>query len=299
MSPFQRLLSSADAERFERNGYVVIPDALTPGQVRRFDEVLEGLMTNRRSASRRTREGAATFVEDPFGADEELLPLVDHPAVLPAVIAILGWNIHIYSALGIVTLPEGAGTPSDGGTRVGAGKTDAWHRDGGRMNRETAGDPPPRLGVKVAYFLSDVSKPGRGNLEVAPGSHTVPSAHDPTSERASELGTVPICGPPGCAVVFDRRLWHTAGPNRSDQARRAIIVGYAHRWIHPMHDMPFRRRWRGLDPVRRQLLGEPRPSYGRFFPTADDVPLRAWAETNGIATDVPTGSAPGSGTARP
>ena len=46
-----------------------------------------------------------------------------------------------------------------------------WHQDGGRQNLEIESDPRPRLSVKVAWFLSDVSQPGRGNLLVIPGSH--------------------------------------------------------------------------------------------------------------------------------
>ena len=42
-----------------------------------------------------------------------------------------------------------------------------WHQDGGRQNREIKTAPRPRLSVKLAYWLSDVSEPGRGNLEAA------------------------------------------------------------------------------------------------------------------------------------
>jgi ectoine hydroxylase len=47
-----------------------------------------------------------------------------------------------------------------------------WHQDGGRQNREIETDPRPRLSVKLAFWLSDVSQPGRGNFKVWPGSHT-------------------------------------------------------------------------------------------------------------------------------
>ena len=46
-----------------------------------------------------------------------------------------------------------------------------WHQDGGRQNREIETDPRPRLSVKFAYWLSDVSETGRGNFKVVPGSH--------------------------------------------------------------------------------------------------------------------------------
>jgi ectoine hydroxylase len=46
-----------------------------------------------------------------------------------------------------------------------------WHQDGGRQNRELETDPRPRMSVKLAYWLSDVSETGRGNFTVLPGSH--------------------------------------------------------------------------------------------------------------------------------
>jgi ectoine hydroxylase len=39
-----------------------------------------------------------------------------------------------------------------------------WHQDGGRQNREIETTPRSRLSVKLAYWLSDVSEPGSGNL---------------------------------------------------------------------------------------------------------------------------------------
>ena len=41
-----------------------------------------------------------------------------------------------------------------------------WHPDSGRVNIELETDPRPRLSLKVAYFLTDVSEPGRGNFYI-------------------------------------------------------------------------------------------------------------------------------------
>src|SRR5205823_11632605 len=94
--------------------------------------------------------------------DGEYLELLDLPTVFPLVCGLLGWNIHMYHSH-IDQHPAVAGP---------AEPVWAWHQDGGRQNVEIETEPTrPRLSVKVAYFLSDVSEPGRGNLLVVPGSH--------------------------------------------------------------------------------------------------------------------------------
>jgi hypothetical protein len=48
-----------------------------------------------------------------------------------------------------------------------------WHQDGRQQNRESDTTQRPRLSVKLAYWLSDVSQSGRGYLKLVPGSHLV------------------------------------------------------------------------------------------------------------------------------
>jgi len=269
-------LDPHDRDRLERDGYLVLPGAIGPDLAEDLGRTVERLGQSRRVARRRSRDGDALFVEDPFRSAPSLGQLVDHPATLPAVVAMLGWNIYVYDAVAIITVPGSA----QGGDQLRA-TSHGWHRDGGRMDHDTAGPNPPRLAAKVGFFLSDVSSPGMGNMEVVPGSHRWGSTPPPSASGAAD-GAVPVCGPPGTAVVFDRRLWHTAGVNESSQTRLAVMCGYGHRWIRPLQRTRFPRRWRRLEPVRRQLLGDPRPTYGRFFPEDTDVPLRAWAAERGI-----------------
>jgi hypothetical protein len=75
----------------------------------------------------------------------------------------------------------------------------ATYETGG--NREIETTPRPRLSVKLAYWLSDVSEPGRGNLKVVPGGHVVnridgPPRRDPRSILAGQLPT-PFWNPTG------------------------------------------------------------------------------------------------------
>lgn len=46
-----------------------------------------------------------------------------------------------------------------------------FHQNSGRVNADLEISPRPRIPLKVAFWLSDVSEPGRGNFHVVPGSH--------------------------------------------------------------------------------------------------------------------------------
>ena len=162
-----------------------------------------------------------------------------------------------------------------------------WHQDGGRQNLDLDGNPRARMSLKVAYWLSDVGEPGRGNLLVVPGSHrrdvlerrcTGPGAFgDPPGAR-------PILASPGDALVFDRRLWHSRSENRSGITRKVIFLAYTYRWVRPRDELgidPASRRFAALSPVRRQLLGAPADPFSHWGLSPDEVPLRSQMERAG------------------
>jgi ectoine hydroxylase len=202
--------------------------------------------------------------------DKAFLELLDLQTTLPLVCGALGWNIHMYHSHVDVHPPVGGAGPEPW----------RWHQDGGRQNLELETDPRPRLSVKVAFFLTDVSEPDRGNLLVLPGSHR--RNRLPGRELGLRpTGAVPVLAEPGTAVVFDRRLWHARSDNRSAVTRKVIFLGYTYRWIRPRDDalVPLAARAR-CSPVRRQLLGEGTSPTGYWIPTGDDVPLRAVLESS-------------------
>src|SRR5438477_6197968 len=135
--------------------------------------------------------------------DDMFLDLVDCPRVFPKVWGILGWNIYLYHGHLIVTPPRDPNGPKDK-KRLG------WHQDSGRVNLEMETHPRPRLSLKVAYFLSDASQPGRGNFCIIPGSHLCDTLERPADGFGQPEGAVPVLAKPGTAVFFDRRLWHSA-----------------------------------------------------------------------------------------
>jgi hypothetical protein len=181
----------------------------------------------------------------------DLAFLLDHPKAFRYIWSVLGWNVHVYHSH-IDVHPQIHERQKDWWH---------WHQDGGRQNRELETDPRPRMSVKLAYWLSDVSETGRGNFTVLPGSHRTNWLPGPPSRGVpwpAPVGTVQITANPGDVVFFDRRLWHARSDNYSPITRIGAFFGYTYRWIagrDDVADLPNRPEWAGYNPVQRQLLG--------------------------------------------
>jgi ectoine hydroxylase-related dioxygenase (phytanoyl-CoA dioxygenase family) len=264
-SCLQYRLTDEEQQTFDETGMLAVEDALDHAQVAELtsavDQAFERKLNEGHDA--RTALFYPNFIPDsPLFAD-----LVDYERILPKVWGILGWNIYLYHAHLIVTPPSGK-QPDD--------KTFGWHQDSGRVNLEMESHPRPRLSLKVAYFLSDTSEPGRGNFWVIPGSHHRDTLDRPATGVGQPDGAAPVLAKPGTAVFFDRRLWHTASPNWSDITRKVLFYGYGYRWMRTKDDMTVQSLWEQSDPVRRQLLGWGTNANGYYSPTDADVPLRGW-----------------------
>lgn len=265
-------LTDEQRQSFDEHGLLQMPDALSADQVAALTAVTDQLHERHLAAGNPADQ--AMFVPNFVPEDPRFVNLVDYEKILPKVWGILGWNIYLYHAHLIVTPPSG---------RERDEKTFGWHQDSGRVNRDIETHPRPRLSIKVAYFLSDVSEEGRGNFWVVPGSHRKDDLDIPEAGQGQPAGAVPVLAKPGTAVFFDRRLWHAASPNWSDVTRKVLFYGYGYRWIRTKDDMTVSDLWPGSDPIRRQLLGDGTNANGFYSPTADDVPLREWLQEHSPA----------------
>ena len=172
--------------------------------------------------------------------------------MLPLVLDLLGWNVYVYHSHLDVHPPAPAAEPRW-----------LWHQDGGRQNVDVE-SPRPRLSVKVAYFLTDTPTAAHGALRIVPGSHT----RDTLPRDREPADAVPLLVRAGSAVLFDRRLWHARGENRSDATRKALFLAYSFRWVRPRDDLGLAPgALDGLSPVRRQLLGAGTSVLGHWLPT--------------------------------
>jgi ectoine hydroxylase len=272
-SCLQFVLTPEERAQFEEFGYLVVPGALAPEHTAQLTAELDAL-------DARFRAGAfggpppgpqqGSFIPNFVGRSRSFLELVDWPVILPRVWGILGWNIYLYHCHAAVNPP---GPPVDPQQRRALG----WHQDSGRVNLDIETHPRPRLSLKVAYFLSDCSEPGRGNFHVIPGSHRLDTLDRPQDGLSDPPEAVAVCVRPGDAVFFDRRLWHAGSPNHSTITRKVLFYGYGYRWLRTKDDMTIPGEWFAESPpIRQQLLGGTVNCNGRFSPTDADVPLRAW-----------------------
>ena len=178
----------------EENGFLVVEDALPPQLVKDLKAIVERLDAKYRD-ERGLEPHAPLNLLDFVGKDELFLELLDWPKTFPKVWGILGWNVQLYHSHLIVTHPRPADEPREQ-KRLG------WHQDSGRLNFELEGNPRPRVSLKIGFFLSDTSVPGRGNFSVVPGSHLQNKLEFPSDGISNPEGARPICVPPGAAVFF-------------------------------------------------------------------------------------------------
>ncbi|MCY3720127.1 MAG: phytanoyl-CoA dioxygenase family protein [Anaerolineaceae bacterium] len=266
------MLGEAEREAFERDGYFIVENALTPEQRERAEAAFDRLVDARREEQQLGR-GDRVAVFDFAGRDEALLELVDLPKTFARVFGLLGWNIQLYHSHLNLSPPEDPGK----------GHGLAWHQDSGRLNLELETDPQPRISLKVGFFLTDCSLPGRGNFYVVPGSQLQKTMVFPGGNRRCELpGGVPVQVPAGSAVFFDRRLWHSTSANHWHSPRKVLFYGYSYRWLRPRDEVTLDDRLNArMDPIRRQLFGaSPTGNYGYTSPEDVDVPLKGWIETH-------------------
>ena len=249
----EHCLTEAERTKFERDGFIVIENALPAAMVEGLIEAVDSV------------KAGVDFI----GKDDRFLELIDWHRTLPKVWGILGWNIHLYHTHITVTPPVPLeDRPSK--------KRLHWHQDSGRVSLDIETVPAPRISVKIGYFLTDVSEGGRGNFSVVPGSHLKDEVEYPADGVSNPPEAHEVQVPAGTAVIFDRRIWHAGGWNFSDITRKVLFVGYSMRWFHPRDAMTVSHYMDRCDPIQRQLLGSKTGNLGLTSPKDEDVPLREW-----------------------
>lgn len=136
--------------------------------------------------------------------------LVQRPVVLELLRAVVGWP----ALLGNIS--ANIAEPGSGGGMLHADQIfvpKPW--------------PPEPQGMNFAWLLDDFTA-DNGATEVVPGSHLAGDDADPEALAAR---AVPVIAPAGTLMVFESRLWHRTGCNRSG-ARRAALFGWYTRPIY-------------------------------------------------------------------
>jgi ectoine hydroxylase-related dioxygenase (phytanoyl-CoA dioxygenase family) len=267
-------LTETERQAFEQDGYFIVENALDEEHVEKLIKATDRLEADLSLDGRfHHTERNYLFVPGFVGEDESYIDLVDWYRTFPKVFEILGWNIHLYHSHLNVTYTRDPQEQQD--------KLLDWHQDFDRLEMDLDYVfPRPRFTLKVGYFLSDCSEPGRGNIHLIPGSHLKKNIEFPNDDRSYEIKDgIPIMAPRGSAVFFDRRIWHSASANYWDYPRKALFYGYGYRWIRARDDVTVDKFWDSMDPIRKQLFGAT-TNGGRdcSAPKGNVVPLRNWIQ---------------------
>ncbi|MCK6470366.1 MAG: phytanoyl-CoA dioxygenase family protein [Planctomycetes bacterium] len=271
-------LSPDDKRQFYEQGYLVVRNALDEDSVAALLKAGDALVASSRTEDRQCmNEGRFDGFRNVIAIDDAFVPLLTNPRTVPLIVQLFGPRIHLTTSHLIYRAPDPEGTPH-------TERLPGWHRDIMYTSDDLGFAHTPRLEMKCAYYLTDLSAPHSGATLLSPGSNHAkeriaidPATGDPANVLEPSLR-------PGDAVFFENRTWHAGGRNTSGRTRKAVMFGYSFGWVKPMDYAVMPRALASKTcEIGRQLLGLNGDAEGRFIPGGDVRPLTEWCEKHGVA----------------
>ena len=285
-----RGLSREDREFFDRTGFLIAPNVIPEARVTELCSVVDRCYEKHGGDPGTGRMEIRNCVAH----DPAFLEMAAHPAMLAAVVDLLGPNIKLRTSELDVRPPLSPESVKNELGRGRLGEPEQWHIDGPLYFYPDVDGIVPMMEVRVGFYLSDVRAADSGALCVAAGTHKLDFRllMDP-DYRIPEESIYRVRVPPGSAVLFRTGLWHCTSPNTSPLTRKVLYYAYTHRWIEPsdyMEQSP--ELIERCTPVQKQLLGAPvsrdrnplgdmpekLPCSLYWFTRPEDIPLLEWHE---------------------
>ncbi len=222
-------------EVFQRDGFVVIPDALSSAQVARLNTAFTRYET---AFPQEWSHFSESFIHtaDVLPRMDDFDTTIENPVVLPFLQRLLGDKLAFEELSLMVRNPT---------TNVGELK--GWHRDVVR-----AFDRRHEIKVvSVVYYLTDVTE-GDHCFSIIPGTHDGPRA-DLRPEDVTPGMEVDAIGPAGSAFVFHARCIHAGKLKPDSRPRRTMHLYYG------QYGEPRSSEWTTIPPrlAHKQVLGLP------------------------------------------
>ena len=214
----------SDAQRIkhlEIEGYVVMPDLLSPEQVQQMKEELYRLPTIGTDYSENQRgHKDVQWTDSPTCIDT-----IAHPKVVAFLEQLFGDELVCTSCAYALSRPGHPGI--------------AIHTDAQPYGSEIFGlqASAPRL-VRVLYYLDDLT-PERAPLKVIPHSHL--SLHkdgNPYNRYLSHPEEVMVTCKAGSAAIINQTVFHGNFPNASQEDRSLLAIAYRPAWAGPIAEVP-------------------------------------------------------------
>ncbi len=218
-------------KRLDEDGWLLLDNVIPAGRV---DTVRRNVLAARarslkteeaklvaKDARVTTRGGAVVGL---INLDQTIAPYLADPRVLAIIERLWGDYTRIVSLGGLI---------SDPGHR-----DRVWHADWPFNQTNAAHIPAPypdSVQVLTGIFMLTPFTAETGGTFVVPKSHRSPN--NPTGDNGVDRGAphaaeVQVTGDAGSLLLFDSRIWHSAAPVLSLEARVAAVVRYAPWWIN-------------------------------------------------------------------
>jgi ectoine hydroxylase-related dioxygenase (phytanoyl-CoA dioxygenase family) len=272
-------VTDTQRQQFRDEGYLIIRNALDDDMIGRLIEAGDRLIATEARFNRYQTSEFYDGFRNCIVMDDAFIPLLTNDVTLPIVIQLLGSNLQLSTSHLIYRHPDPLGTSA-------TVRRPGWHRDGGRTQLDLGLGNYPRLGLKCAFYLTDLSEPNSGVTMLAPGSNQLKERIEiADGETDPEDALEPLLNPGDC-VIFEYRTWHAGAPNFTDITRKAVMIGYCYRWLKPMdyvkQDAAFVDK---LSDIERYLVGEEVDDTLEFQPQGGANPLNVWCEKHGVEQD--------------
>jgi ectoine hydroxylase len=273
-------LTNEQRRQFDEEGYLIIRNVLDSDTIEQLIEAGDRLIaTDNRENRQQDVPGLYDGFRNVLSMDAAFTPLVTHPVTLPIIIQLLGANLQVSTSHLIYRWADPPGT--DPKRRL-----PGWHRDNGRTRLDLGEHAYPRMGLKAAYYLTDLSEPNSGVTLMAPGSHLLREPlYIPPGQADPDNVAEPLLNPGDC-VIFEYRTWHAGGANLRGLTRKAVMIGYHYRWLKPMDYLQQPPHvLEQMDVLQRFLVGERVDDGVEFMPNGSWNPLVDWCEQHGVLAD--------------
>ena len=237
-------MNNFEQYEFDRLGYLVIKNMLTPGEVRSLSRTVDALEEHaaarvalpprkafpwgngdaHRNPERgyhvhgSQKEGSTIIVEDFWNFSPEFDVLLNHGKTMSYISQIVQSRPTINNSELRVRYPLNAS-----GSHMG-GPIDHKYRYSFTQGKIDC------MMVRMIYFLHDVGA-DQGPFSVVPATHKTnfkpPYGHNPDNEP----GMIGLEVQAGDAILFTENLRHGGLTNRSQQTRKTLHVGYGPNWM--------------------------------------------------------------------
>jgi ectoine hydroxylase-related dioxygenase (phytanoyl-CoA dioxygenase family) len=200
------MLSASAKQQLEEQGYLVLPDFLTPDQVAQFNARVEELFAEEgdQAGGEFKTEPGARRLANMVDKGELFEKVIETPEVLEGIEVVLGPDFKLSS------LNVRSANPHNGTAQP-------LHVDSGAL--------PDELGNSVcnSVWMLDEFTEFNGALRIVPGSHLWGRGPEP---GAKPQGEILVRGKAGTVVVMNAHMWHGGSENFTDHQRRAMHVYY-------------------------------------------------------------------------